>query len=133
MSFTAYITYQEYVGLGGTVTEDAFPNLEKKAQYLLDYFTFNRIKYLTVIPDEVKDVLTQFIDSMNSFNKQSNSGDTLTQYSNGVESMSFKVKTEAEINSDMLKIAEKWLPDYLLARGVNFDVEQYLQSNSNNS
>ena len=133
MSFTAYITYQEYVELGGTATEGAFPNLERKAQNLLDYFTFKRIKYLTIIPDEVKDVLTQFIDSMNNFSKQAQSGDILTQYSNGVESMTFQVKTEEEINSDMLKIAEKWLPNYLLARGVNFDVEQYLQSNSNNS
>ena len=59
MAFERYIEYNEYLELGGKVSEDAFVLLERKAQRWLDYFTFDRVNYLTRIPDEVKEVLAQ--------------------------------------------------------------------------
>lgn len=132
MAFTSYMTYTEYKELGGKVSEDAFPLLERKAQRYLDSFTFNRVQYLTIIPDEVKEVLTDFIDRLNDYDSQATDGDTIEKYSNGVETIEYRQVTELELARSLCYIAYKWLPDYLITRSVNFDVNEYLQSNSNN-
>ena len=68
MEFVSYITYKEYVDLGGTVDEDTFTILERKAQRMVDQITFNRMQYLLVVPDEVKEVLTEFVNKMGQTN-----------------------------------------------------------------
>ena len=133
MEFQSYITYSEYIALGGTVSEDAFPILERKAQRYLDTLTYNRIPELDTIPDIVKEVLTEFITRMNNFSNQSTEGEIIKQYSNGVESMTFARLSESELRSNLRKLAIDWLPTYLTYKGVNFDVREYLQSDSNHS
>ena len=133
MEFQSYITYNEYVELGGTVSEDAFPILERKAQRYLDTLTYNRIPELDTIPDVVKEVLTEFITRLSNFSNQSTEGEIIKQYSNGVESMTFSRLGESELRSNLRKLAIDWLPTYLTYKGVNFDVRRYLQSDSNNS
>lgn len=131
MAFHSYITYEEYQELGGKVSEDAFTVLLRKSQRLLDYITFDRIKYLTTIPDEVKEVLTEFIDRTQTFNAQTENGDTVSSYSNGVETLTYRLLTEDEQRNELCSLAYQWLPDYLLARSVNFNVTEYLQSENN--
>ena len=131
MAFKSYITYEEYKELGGKVSEDAFTVLVRKSQRLLDYITFDRIKYLTTIPDEVKEVLTEFIDRTQTFNAQTENGDTVSSYSNGVETITYRLLTESEQRNELCSLAYQWLPDYLLARSVNFNVTEYLQSENN--
>lgn len=131
MAFHSYITYEEYQELGGKVSEDAFTVLVRKSQRLLDYITFDRIKYLTTIPDEVKEVLTEFIDRTQTFNAQTENGDTVSSYSNGVETLTYRLLTEDEQRNELCGLAYQWLPDYLLARSVNFNVTEYLQSENN--
>lgn len=133
MEFQSYITYNEYVELGGTVSEDAFPILERKAQRYLDTLTYNRIPELDTIPDVVKEVLTEFITRLSNFSNQSTEGEIIKQYSNGVESMTFSRLGESELRSNLRKLAVDWLPTYLTYKGVNFDVREYLQSDSNHS
>ena len=135
MSFQAYITYTEYKELGGTVSETNFPNYERKAQRFIDYITFDRIKKLTTVPDEVKEVITEFIDRYFNFdtNVKNSDSNNLSQYSNGVETFTYRRQTESSLNSDLYNLAISWLPDYLTCRRVNFDIEQYLESNSDNS
>lgn len=133
MSFNSYITYNEYIALGGTIPETEFSVLERKAQRLLDYITFDRIKSLTTIPYEVKEVLTEFINKSYVFNSQTEQNDTISEYSNGVETITYRLKTEEEQDAEFRKLAYKYLPDYLVARSVNFDVKKYLQSESNNT
>lgn len=135
MSFQAYITYTEYKELGGAVSETNFPNYERKAQRFIDYITFDRIKKLTTVPDEVKEVITEFIDRYFNFdtNVKNSDSNNLSQYSNGVETFTYRRQTESSLNSDLYNLAISWLPDYLTCRSVNFDIEQYLQSNSDNS
>lgn len=131
MAFHSYITYEEYQELGGKVSADAFTVLVRKSQRLLDYITFDRIKYLTTIPDEVKEVLTEFIDRTQTFNAQTENGDTVSSYSNGVETLTYRLLTEDEQRNELCSLAYQWLPDYLLARSVNFNVTEYLQSENN--
>lgn len=132
MAFESYITYEEYVTLGGTVSEGAFPVLERKAQRHLDYITYDRIKYCTSVPDIVKEVLVEFIDKLNAYEEGSSGALTATKYSNGVESFTFDNNQKQRFDTELTRIAYKWLPDYLVARSVNFDVEEYLQSKNNN-
>lgn len=131
-SYTSYLTYEDYKELGGDLPLDAFTKLERKAQRWLDTFTFNRIQKLPKIPNEVREVLTEFISRMNTLSNQRENGDLVTQYSNGVEQLTYKVLTEDEIKGELYKLAIDWLPNYLTYRGVKFDVEEYLQSDRNN-
>ena len=133
MEFESYITYEEYVELSGKVSEDVFSKILRKAQRTLDAITFNRVRYLTKVPYSVKETLVEFIDKMYSI--ESGSGDASTvasSYSNGIESIDFKDDADAQLKKELVRVAVEWLPDYLVARSVNFDVEQYLQSESDN-
>lgn len=125
--FNSYLTYQDYKELGGTLDESTFKHLERKAQRYLDTITFDRIKKLTTIPDEVREVLTEFIGRMDTYNNQRQSGDLVTQYSNGVEQFSYKTQDEDSFKGELAQLAIDWLPVYLTNRLVSFDVERYLQ------
>lgn len=131
MAFTSYISYLEYEQLGGKVPEESFNVLERKAQRLLDYITFDRIPECSEIPDEVKEVLTELVNREYSFDQQVEAGDTIESYANSVEKLTYRVKSEDEHNDEMVKYAMKVLPDYLTARSVKFDVKKYLQSENN--
>ena len=126
--FNSYLSYQDYKELGGDLPEDVFTKLERKAQRYLDSITFDRIKKLTVIPDEVREVLTEFIGRMNSYNNQTKlDGDVVTRYSNGVEDFTYRRQEESSFKKELNEIAIDWLPTYLTNRLVTFDVERYLQ------
>ena len=91
---------------------DAFTTYERKAQRWLDYVTFNRVKSLTVIPNEVKEVITEFIGRLDDNEQRKKSGDILKQYSNGVEQLTFVAQTEGDMKKELYKLAQEWLPDY---------------------
>ena len=134
MTFEVYITYDEYKALGGNrVSSDDFAKFERRARRLLDRFTFDRVKSLTTVPSIVKEVLVEYIDKMYSKDVSGGSFSSASSYSNGVESFTFSENAETQFSNELFKIAVDWLPVWLTARGVNFDVEQYLQSESNNS
>ena len=136
MAFTSYLSYTEYQQLGGKVPEESFNVLERKAQRLLDYITFDRVPVCVevqgTVPEEVKEVLTELIARMHSFDEQVEAGDTIESYANSVEKLTYRIKSEDEHNDEMVKYAMKVLPDYLTARSVKFDVKKYLQPENNN-
>lgn len=133
MAFTSYITYEEYKKLGGIVPEDTFPQIERKAQRWLDYFTFNRIQLLSEIPDTVKEVLTELINRLSNYYAARQSSDLFSAYSNGVETLTYKTQDENALKADFQTIITGWLPPYLTNRLVNFDVKPYIQSDSNDT
>lgn len=90
--FKAYLTYDEYKGLGGQVDESAFPLLERKAQRKLDHYTYDRLKDTETIIDEVKEVLTSMIDIL----AEEDNGDEVKSFSNGKVSFSFADKKSAD-------------------------------------
>ncbi len=133
-NFEGYITYDEYKELSGKVPEDAFPKVLRKAQRFLDSVTFDRVKHLTRVPSVVKEVLAEFIDMQYAKDSVTSSASSVaSEYSNGIESIVFTENSEDRFRANLVKVAVEWLPDYLTARSVNFDVEQYLQSEGNNS
>lgn len=140
MEFVSYITYEEYMSLGGMVDEDTFVILERKAQRIVDDITFYRIQYLKIIPDEVKEVLTEFINKLGQSNTVRSSKtntimgsnvDDIVQYSNGVETITWRKPTSEEETKEMTKYAQTCLPTWLIYRGILTDFlklvpEEYL-------
>lgn len=62
-----YLTFDEYVNMGGTLEEQAYTLCEYEAEYLINWYTFNRLKNST-INDDVKRcvfVLVNFIAKKN--------------------------------------------------------------------
>ena len=131
-----YLTFEEYGDLGGIVTDESVYNkLARKCQHLLDYITFNRIPLLPSIPECVKDTMVEFIDKTYQHDNVNSEVDgNVSSYSNTVEKIVYRKSKESELSTDLIKeVAYRYLPDYLLARGVSFDVESYLQSANNHT
>lgn len=133
MAFISYINYDEYVALGGTVSSTDFPKFEREAQRWIDYFTFKRIGYLTTIPDEVKEVLTAYVDKLFAEFSQTDGGVAIKSYSNKTETITYNDNAAATMKQEFCTLATNWLPNYLVARSVNFDAEEYIQSVNNDS
>jgi hypothetical protein len=57
-----YLTFEEYQQNGGTLSATTFNNFEFEAEALINYRTFNRLKNVEVIPDEVKRLTRYLID-----------------------------------------------------------------------
>lgn len=135
---TLYLTFEEYTDLSGLITdEQTYNKVARRAQHILDYYTFNRIPLLPEVPEVVKDTMVEYVDTTFKTLYTTTDGESepvdanISSYSNSVEKITYKVSSEAdkskELNSVLSDVAQKYLPDYLLARGVNFDVERYLQ------
>lgn len=78
MNFTnQYLTYAEYIELGGTLEEVPFNELEFECRKIIDSRTQNRLHSVTDIPDEVKMCEFKMINSIVSYNaakKQAQNG-----------------------------------------------------------
>lgn len=49
-----YLTYKEYVQMGGTANQTAFPPLELKARKRIDRLTDSRVQNMREVPEAVK-------------------------------------------------------------------------------
>lgn len=49
-----YLTFDDYIAMGGTLTDTEFDRLEYRAKKLIDNATQGRLKNADSIPDEVK-------------------------------------------------------------------------------
>ena len=85
----AYITFEEYVSLGGKCTEDTFPLLQYDIETLMDFVTENRLSKLVnklgYVPEEVKMLEVQLVNISSS----TSSKEGVSSYSNGIESFSY--------------------------------------------
>ena len=93
----AYITFEEYVSLGGKCTEDTFPLLQYDIETLMDFVTENRLSKLVdklgYVPEEVKMLEVQLINTSSS--KSHKEG--VSSYSNGIESFGFDTSKDSEV------------------------------------
>lgn len=62
-----YLTYTEYVSMGGTLAVAPFNLLEFEARKRIDERTFNRLHETETIPQEVKLCEFQMINSLNTY------------------------------------------------------------------
>lgn len=109
----AYLTFSEYSEYGGTVSESVFPLLEKKARRKLDYFTQDRLKTATTIIDEVKEVMTEFINQLSS----ASDGEKVSSFSHDGISVSFD--NTSSLDNDLYDLAVEYLPIELISAKVD--------------
>ena len=62
-----YLTYAEYQGLGGTLSQTSFNLLEFEARQIIDKYTFGRLKELNTQSEEVKLCAFKLIAIENSY------------------------------------------------------------------
>lgn len=60
-----YLTYIEYVEMGGTLDETAFDDLSFEAESIIKWWTFNRLDKEETIPKEVKKCMFKLISLIN--------------------------------------------------------------------
>lgn len=104
----AYITFEEYVSLGGKCTEDTFPLLQYDIETLMDFVTENRLSKLVdklgYVPEEVKMLEVKLVNTSSS--KSSKEG--VSSYSNGIESFSYDT-SKSSIDSMKETVSKKML------------------------
>lgn len=66
-----YLTYNEYVELGGTIQEMPFNILEFEAEKQIDYFTYGRLKNLDEQVEEVKMCVYSLINIFDDYGANS--------------------------------------------------------------
>lgn len=57
-----YLSFKEYTDMGGTMDEATFNNFAFEAEAIIDYYTFNRLKKDTVVPEQVKRLMFALLD-----------------------------------------------------------------------
>ena len=88
-----YLTYEEYLEMGGKQDQPTFNINEYQVENRLDFLTNGRIKKLDEVPEEVKQLCFRlnisFWEKPNTIDASSN----LSSYSNGIESFGYKSGT----------------------------------------
>ena len=113
-----YLTYDDYVTRGGTLSEDVFNYIESKAERKLDYYTHMRVRYLendgTPIPKEVSDVIYEFIKFLEN---PTTADKTIASYSNGIESFTFNQNVDPFV--ELYNLAREYLDVDLISACVD--------------
>ena len=118
-----YLTYEEYKALGGTLDLTPFNLLEFEARKKVDIRTFNRLKEVVNIPQEVKLCEYKLINSISSFENATNSvASSGNVKSENTDGYSISYISASEI-SDVVKSKQTEIDDiirtYLLGVIVN--------------
>ena len=110
-----YLTKQEYIALGGssTIGDMPFNLLEYEARRQIDIYTFNRVKKLDTIPQEVKICEYNLINSIEVFATATDSvasgGNVKSENTDGY---SISYISASEI-SDVVKSKQKEIEDII--------------------
>ena len=82
-----YLTYEEYKALGGTLDLTPFNLLEFESRRRIDIRTFNRLKNVEDIPQEVKICVYKLINSASSYDNNlsniANNGNVASENTDG--------------------------------------------------
>lgn len=125
-----YLTYDEYLNYGGTMTADEFTVEEFKARSRIDWLTLARVKEMKVVPEEVKLAMMVIIkyDSKYSVDAQISGGGIISSYSTDGYSESYggiteqTMNAETQVNKQVCKMLFGVLDDYgvpLIYKGLD--------------
>lgn len=111
-----YLTYEQYLNIGGELEETAFKRNIDRACSFVDLHTQNRLQSVSAVSDRVMACVRDLVEYLA---KNVSGGRTVTsksQSAGGVsESESYATKTNDEINAEMLNIVY----DYLISEKDN--------------
>lgn len=89
-----YLTYEEYVQLGGTLDETPFNILELEAQKNIDKYTLGRLKNLEQQINEVKICIYKLINLIDTYNAYENQNKSVSSENTDGYSISYNQATE---------------------------------------
>lgn len=121
----SYLTYEQYTGMGGTLSEATFDELAMEAQAQIDWYTFNRLQGESEITDErvlklmyrlinllyTKMVASAIPDASGSSSNNTVAG--ITSQSNDGVSISYNVMSASEVIANSQKEIESLVSMYL--------------------
>ena len=106
-----YLTYEEYIGLGGICDLTAFNRNIDRACSVIDNATHNRIEYMADIPQKVKVLCRDLVEYFARNNTTEIAVTSRSQSAGGVsESESYTTKTADDVYGDI----QNMIYDYLL-------------------
>ena len=106
-----YLTYDEYVGIGGTLDLTAFNRNIDRACGVIDNATHNRIEHMEEVPQRAKALCRDLIEYLARNNVTELAVTNRSQSAGGVsESESYATKTADDVYGDIQNI----MYDYLL-------------------
>lgn len=114
-----YLDHEFYkTNWGGKAPEEDFTQLNIKATKIIDYYTFNRLKSLETVEDDVRYAICELIDEMHRLEKTE--GKEVASEKVGTYSISYALTdSEKTIQNKQKDIVRKWLGHTgLLYRGV---------------
>ena len=115
-----YLDYDFYqVDWGGKAPMADFTQLNIKATQIVDYYTFNRLKNLETIENDVKYAICELIDEMHRL--QATDGKEIASEKVATYSVKYAVSNDADksMQNRQRNIVKKWLGHTgLLYRGV---------------
>ena len=117
---TAHLTYNEYLGLGGTAEEADFSRLEALASQLVDRATHGRIRDETPLRGVVKCALVQLIDAQ--ARSDAHDGREVAAMSNDGVSVTYATGDGDASNALRIRqgvILRAWLDGEVTKDGVN--------------
>ena len=118
-----YLTYDEYIQLGGTLSKMPFDILEFNARQQVDKYTLGRLKDLQNQNQEVKMCIYKLIDVINNYTsnetiKSGVSSETIDGYSISYNTPSREINDAK--NSEIKDIIKTYLIDCKLENGVPY-------------
>lgn len=124
-----YLTYDEYVSLGGTMDAADYPVAEFKARSRIDWLTLARVQAMQTVPEEVKLAMMAImsVDAKYSASAQADSA-IVSSFSTDGYSESYggvteqTIAAEKKLNNEVSKMLFGVLDDYgvpLIYRGLS--------------
>ena len=89
-----YLTYNEYMELGGTLDETPFNIFELEAQKNIDKYTFGRLKNLETQINEVKTCEFKLIEMLNTYSFYENQNKSISSEHTDGYSIKYSQATE---------------------------------------
>ena len=106
-----YLTYDEYVGIGGTLDLTPFNRNIDRACGVIDNATHNRIEYMANVPQRAKALCRDLVEYLARNDTTEISVTSRSQSAGGVsESESYETKTADDMYGDI----QNMIYDYLL-------------------
>ena len=107
-----YLTYEEYKGLGGTLSEMPFNILEFEVRKRIDNRTQNRIKYMESKPSEVKLCVNAMINTLLQYVVDSSKGINKNIASESIDGYSVSFITGSQVQ-EAIKSKKSELEDIM--------------------
>lgn len=106
-----YLTYEEYLNIGGTLEKNAFERVIDRGCGIIDFYTLNRLRGVLEVSERVKACVRDLCEYI--YNGETTNGKAITgktQSAGGVsESESYAVKTDDETRAEMCGIVSDYL------------------------